>query len=99
MSKDLATHLAAMTHGDEAQFSNDKGKTVKVQYQSEPALGDNNQPAPGYTVGYYHVSPENSEELPTSYRHSPHGPGLMGAKPYAAGQAAQRITAIFRDRR
>jgi len=95
----LKAMLSGMKHGEEKTISNGGGKSVKVHYESEQALGDNNRPAKGYTVGYYHTVPDEGTGAPKSFRHSPHGPGLTSAKPYAAGLAADRIASLFSDRR
>lgn len=98
MASSLAGHLSGMESGQETEINHpEKGKVV-VRYESRQALGDNNQPAKGYTVGHYQVEGPGEKDY-ESFRHSPHGPTLMGAKPYAAEQAANRVHALFRDRR
>ena len=88
-----------MKTGQEMEVSHPaSGKKVSVRYESEQALGDNNLPAKGYTTGHYHVHGPGEGDY-ESFRHSPHGPTLMGAKPYAADRAAERVSALFRDRR
>jgi hypothetical protein len=96
-SYSLEQDIGSMKHGDERHYSaNDKA--VKVTYSAEQAMGDNGQPAKGYTVGHFGVHGPGDDDY-ASFRHSPHGPTLEGAKPYAAKQAADRISRVFRDRR
>lgn len=92
----LSGQFSQMNHGDE--ISIEDPVPVKVRYESEQAMGDDNKPARGYTVGYYHVTGPKGTK---SFRHSPHGPGLTGAKPYAAEQAASHVQTLlsFNDRR
>jgi len=93
----LSGMLSGMSNGDEREVAAG-GKKMRVHYESEQAMGDNGKPAKGYTVGYYNVHGP-SEDQYESFRHSPHGPTLMGAKPYAAEQAAQHIrNQLFNDR-
>jgi hypothetical protein len=84
-----------MKAGEERTFSHeDSGQTMRVRYEARQAHGDNGEPAKGYTVGYYDVSGPGEHDY-KSFRHSPHGPTLMGAKPYAAEQAERHITSTF----
>jgi hypothetical protein len=83
----LDQDLAGMQHGEERHLQTDAGD-YHVRYESEQAMGDNGYPARGYTIGYYHVTGPSGTR---SFRHSPHGPTLEGAKPYAAKQAAEHI--------
>ncbi len=92
MTPSLGQHLNQMKHGDEIQVP----PNHSVRYESEQAMGDDNRPAKGYTVGYFHVTGPSGTK---SFRHSPQGPGLMGAKGYAADQAAGHIASAFNDRR
>lgn len=98
MPQSISSALSQMKSGEEHHLSDDSGKKVRVRYEAEQAMGDNNLPAKGYTVGYYHVHGPGEDDH-ESFRHSPQGPTLEMAKPYAAEQAAKRITNIFRDRR
>jgi len=98
MTKSISGALAGMHSGEDYHLANDAGKEVRVRYEAEPAMSDDNQPARGYTVGSYHVYGPGDNDY-ESFRHSPHGPTLTGAKPYAAEQAAKRIFDLFRDRR
>ena len=50
-------HTAGMKNGETRTITHGSGKSVKVQYESEQALGDNGRPAKGFTVGYYHTTP------------------------------------------
>lgn len=81
-------------------------RSVTVTYHSRQAMGDNNRPARGYTKGEYTVyhgeipKPGEDKPFPTSreFSHSPQGPGLEGAKGYAADQAASHIDDYLRGR-
>ena len=79
--------LSGLQHGDEASFNFPEGQ-FHVAYESEPAIGDNGRPAEGFVKGHYVV---RGGQQPRLFAHSPHGPGLMGAKSYAASQAANYI--------
>jgi hypothetical protein len=95
---ELRQALGQMKHGQEQYLSHEEsGKKVKVRYESEQAMGDNNKPAKGYTTGHYHVDGPGEDDH-ASFRHSPQGPTLTGAKQYAADRAAERVTSLFRDR-
>lgn len=95
----LGSSLAGMQTGEERQLQHsDSDKSVRVRYYSEQAKGDNGLPAEGYTIGHFEVHGPGKNDY-DSFRHSPHGPTLMGAKPYAADQAAKRIGQLFSDRR
>lgn len=94
----LSGHIGSMKGGDESQFTNKgSGRSVKVRYEDEQAMGDNGMPARGYKVGYFHAAGPGEDDHKT-FRHSPHGPTLTGAKPYAADQAAQHVTRVLADR-
>jgi NADPH-dependent ferric siderophore reductase len=97
----VAQDIESMQHGEQRTYSHAAGQ-FNVRYEAEQAMGDNGLPARGYTVGHFHVTDPSGAV--TSFRHTPHGPTLTGAKGYAAGQAAQMITSplfahIFNDRR
>jgi hypothetical protein len=98
--------FASMAHGEVQNVSHPSVGDFRVEYEAEQAMGDNNLPARGYTVGHYHVTEPSGKVV--SFRHSPHGPTLTGAKPYAARQAAEHISGkineatrsdLFHDRR
>lgn len=103
----LEGRFASMKHGDVHHISQgdpnlEDPVNMSVRYEAEQAMGDNGRPAKGYTVGHYHVHGPGEDEH-ASFRHSPQGPTLTGAKGYAARQAAdhvsKRISAQFHDRR
>lgn len=93
---ELSAGLNQMKSGQRQSLTGPTGKKVTVHYEAEQAMGDDNRPARGYTVGYYHVHGPGEDEH-KSFRHSPHGPTLMGAKPYAAEQAAKHISSRLDD--
>lgn len=93
----LNAHIGSLKSGEETELAHGE-KKVKVRYEAQQAMGDNNKPARGYTVGHFHVQGPGDEDY-ESFRHSPQGPTLMGAKQYAADRAAERVSAVFRDRR
>jgi hypothetical protein len=94
----LNNQIGRMKHGDELRIDHSSGKQVEVTYHAEQAMGDNGAPAKGYTVGHFGVRGPGDEDY-ASFRHTPHGPTLMGAKQYAADRAAERVSSLFRDRR
>lgn len=99
--RNLASDIESMQPDEEREYSHAAG-AFRVRYTAEQAMGDNGQPARGYTTGHFHVTDPQGKV--TSFRHTPHGPTLTGAKGYAAGQAAQMISSaafehLFNDRR
>lgn len=69
------------------------GIPFTVTYHSEQAMGDNGLPARGYTTGAYTVvGPDGN---PQSFYHTPHGPGLSGARDYAADQARNHMMRVW----
>lgn len=93
----LNAHIGGLKSGEELRVG-DPTKQVKVRYEAQQAMGDNNKPARGYTTGHFHVEGPGDDDY-ASFRHSPQGPTLMGAKQYAADRAAERVSSLFRDRR
>lgn len=95
----LSSHIGSLKDGEERTITHEPtGRSVRVRYASEQAMGDNNLPAKGYTTGHFHVYGPGEDDH-ESYRHSPQGPTLTGAKQYAADRAAERVSNLFRDRR
>lgn len=96
----LNSHIGSMKSGEERTFTHEgmSDKQVRVRYEAEQAMGDDNRPAKGYTTGHFHVHGPGDDDY-TSFRHTPQGPTLTGAKQYAADRAAERVSAVFRDRR
>jgi hypothetical protein len=97
MMATISSSIGGLKHGEEMEVHG-HDKKVRVRYESEQALGDDNRPAKGYTVGHFHVHGPGDDDY-ESFRHSPQGPTLTGAKQYAADRAAERVSAVFRDRR
>lgn len=94
-SKTAGLGLASMSDGDTKQFESE-GLSFTVKFRSWGAMGDDNQPARGYTKGEYTVEgPEGSRY----FEHSPNGPSLGGAKRYAADQAEQYIVGLIQKKK
>lgn len=85
-AKTAAANLHAMENGDEVVVDGHH-----VRYEAEQAMGDDGQPARGYTTGTYRVTdPKGNLKV---FRHTPYKPGGWAdrAKPYAAEQAMDHI--------
>lgn len=89
-SYDLSQDIGSMQSGEHRSYEHAEAGKFHVRYEAEQAMGDNGYPARGYTVGHFHVAGPGDNDV-TSFRHTPQGPTLTGAKQYAADQAAKHI--------
>jgi hypothetical protein len=83
--------LHAMASGDTVELAVDGGPAWRVTYTAEQALGDDNRPAPGFTIGWYVLRGPGGTEK--TFRHSPYKPGTWAgqAKVYVAEQVSDAI--------
>lgn len=96
MGFSLEDDIASMQPGEKRGYGygSPDMPTHWVHYEDEQAMGDNGLPARGFRVGYFHVT--NAEGHTRTFRHTPHGPGLTEAKPYAARLAANHVMDLIK---